>query len=338
MPRFDRDAAHISGCVVLRLAGFAACGGVALRFGTRRCAGIPGGRPHLRAMSNPLHFPAGAVLACAAAFVLPALPAIAGTAPADPLAGLVNAYRAAPTDCGGRAAVPALVPEPALAQVHIGPGTFLESALRNLGYRAAQAEAISLTGPPDAHAAMAVLQQKYCAKLLGTEFSAIGSARTGNAWQLVLAQPLVFPDLPDWEAAGQQVLEGVNRARAQARTCGTQAFAPAPPVAWNGRLALAALGHSGNLAEGHYFSHKERDGSDPADRATRAGYAWRLVGENIASGNRSAQEAVQAWLDSPGHCANIMNPGFTEMGAAYAIDPANEHRTPYWTQVFGRPR
>ena len=154
----------------------------------------------------------------------------------------------------------------------------------------------------------------------------------------MLANPLVLPDLPGWEEAGQQVLVGVNRARAQARTCGTQAFAPAPPVSWNQQLGLAALGHSTNMAEGHYFSHTEKNGSQPADRVTRAGYAWRLVGENIASGNRTPQDAVQAWLDSPGHCANIMNPGFMEMGAAYAINPGNENRTPYWTQVFAKPR
>ena len=289
-------------------------------------------------MSNFMHSRTALFAAFGCAAVL-SLPAMSDAAPAaDPLTDLINAYRALPTGCGGRAAVPALAPEPALAQVRIGPGTFLESALGNLGYRAAQAEAISLTGPQDAHAAMTVLQEKYCAKLLSTEFSAIGSARSGNEWQVVLAQPVVFPELPGWEEAGQQILAGVNRARAQARTCGTQAFAPAPPVTWNGRLALAALGHSSNMAEVRYFSHNEKDGSDPADRATRAGYTWRLVGENIASGNRSPQEAVQAWLDSPGHCANIMNPGFTEMGAAYAINPANENRTPYWTQVFAKPR
>jgi uncharacterized protein YkwD len=289
-------------------------------------------------MSNFMHLRTAlaAAFGCAAACTLPVTSHAAPAA--DLLTDLINAYRAAPANCGSRAAVPALASEPALAEVRIGPGTFLESALRDLGYRAAQAEAISLTGPQDAHAAMTVLQQKYCAKLLSTEFSAIGTAHSGNAWQVVLAQPLVFPDLPGWEEAGRQILDGVNRARAEARTCGAQAFAPAPPVTWDGRLALAALGHSSNMAEGRYFSHKEKDGSDPADRATRAGYAWRLVGENIASGNRSPQEAVQAWLDSPGHCANLMNPGFTEMGAAYAINPANENRTPYWTQVFARPR
>jgi uncharacterized protein YkwD len=287
-----------------------------------------------RSMPLPasLHPAVAGIVLLGAALLAPA------AAHADDLADLVNAYRADPADCGGRPAVPPLVPEAALARVEVGTGTFLESALRQLGYRAERAEAISLTGPHDAQAAMAVLRQRYCAKLLDPGLSAIGSARRGNAWQVVLAHPLVFPDLPGWEAAGAQILDGVNRARAQPRTCGTQSFAAAPPVVWNKRLGLAALAHSSNMAEGHYFSHREKDGSDVAARATRAGYSWRAVGENIASGNRTPQEAVAAWLDSPGHCANIMHPGFTEMGAAYAIAPDNENRTPYWTQVFARPR
>jgi uncharacterized protein YkwD len=48
-------------------------------------------------------------------------------------------------------------------------------------------------------------------------------------------------------------------------------------------------------------------------------------------------QTVADWLDSPGHCANIMNPAFTEMGAAYAVNPGNENRTPYWTQMLARP-
>jgi len=272
-----------------------------------------------------------ALLACAAALAQPA------PAHPDQLAALINAYRAAPAGCGGRAAVPALTLEPALSQVRIGAGTFLESALRGLGYRAEQAEAISLTGVQDAQAAMDVLREKFCAKLLDPDVSAIGTAHSGSAWQIVLARPMVFPDLPGWEEAGQQILAEVNRARAQARHCGTEAFAAAPPVSWNGKLALAALGHSSHMAEGRYFSHQEPDGSLPADRALRAGYLFRVVGENIASGNRTPQDAVAAWIDSPGHCANLMNPAFTEMGAAYAINPRNENRTPYWTQVFGTP-
>nr|WP_314545526.1 CAP domain-containing protein [uncultured Massilia sp.] len=257
---------------------------------------------------------------------------------ADELADLVNAYRAAPIDCRGAAAAPALAVEPALSNVRIGVGTFLEAGLRQLGYRAERAEAIVLTGPRDAHAAMDVLRQKYCARLLDGGFSAVGTAHVGNGWQVVLARPVVIPDLPDWQRAGQDILALVNATRARPRTCGDRAFGPAGPLSWNPLLGQAAFAHSDDMAQRHYFSHQQPDGTVPADRATRAGYRWRVVGENIASGQRTPADAMASWLDSPGHCANIMNPRFSEMGAAYAINPDNANRTAYWTQVFGTPR
>jgi uncharacterized protein YkwD len=91
------------------------------------------------------------------------------------------------------------------------------------------------------------------------------------------------------------------------------------------------------MAEHSYFSHDGRDGSQPADRATRAGYVWRSVGENIAAGQASADEAVRGWIDSPPHCANLMSPRYTEMGVAYAVN-LNSKMAIYWAQVFGAPR
>ena len=264
----------------------------------------------------------------------------AAPARADELADLINAWRTAPGNCDGRPAVPAgaLAVEPVLSRIRIGPGTFLESALQDAGYRADRVEAITVTGPPDARAAMEVIGQKYCRTLLAADFGAIGTAHVGNAWQVVLARPVAVPPLPDWQDAGRDILALVNAARARPRTCGTQAFGPAGPLAWNPLLGQAALVHSVDMAQKHYFNHKQPDGSLPAERATAAGYRWGRVGENIASGQRTALEAVASWLDSPGHCANIMNPAFTDMGAAYAIDPQNRNRTIYWTQVFGTPR
>lgn len=263
----------------------------------------------------------------------------AAPARADELADLINAYRSAPGSCGDVAAAPAgaLDVESALAGIRIGPGTFVEWALQQAGYRSEYAEAITITGPKDAHAAMDVLRQKSCATLLSTAFAAVGTAHIGNAWQVVLARPLVIPPLPAWQDAGQQILALVNAARAVPRVCGTESFGPAQPVRWNLRLGQAALAHSDDMADKHYFNHKQPDGTLPADRATAAGYRWRRVGENIASGQRTVEDAVASWLDSPGHCANIMNPDFREMGAAYAINPQNQNRTAYWTQVFGTP-
>jgi uncharacterized protein YkwD len=275
-----------------------------------------------------------ATLACAALWAPPAS-ALGG----DELAALINAYRAAPGACAGNAAAPAtpLASVPALSAVRIGFGTFLEPALKQAGYPADYAEMISVTGPQDAESAMTVIRDKYCGRILSGEFSAVGTARHGNAWQVILAHPLVFPPLPEQATLSQELLALVNEARATPRTCGAQAFGAAPPVAWNASLAQAALGHSQDMAAKRYFNHKEPGGSAPADRATRAGYRWKQIGENIASGQRSVTEAVAGWLDSPGHCANIMNPAYTEMGAAYAVNPANENRTLYWTQMFGRP-
>lgn len=257
----------------------------------------------------------------------------------DELAALINAYRAAPGQCAGRAAAPVapLQPEAALSSLRIGFGTFLEPALKKAGYESERAESISVTGPPDAQAAMTVLREKYCDKLLSGGFTAIGTARRGNAWQVVLAHPLVLPPLPDPALLAEELLALVNQARATPRNCGTQAFGAAPPLTWNETLARAALGHSRDMAEKRYFDHKEPGGSTPPVRATQAGYRWSRVSENIASGQRTVAEAVEGWLDSPGHCANIMNPVVTEMGAAFAVNPASGRRTVYWTQMFGRP-
>ena len=91
------------------------------------------------------------------------------------------------------------------------------------------------------------------------------------------------------------------------------------------------------MASRNYFAHAARDGSTVGDRATREGYEWSAIGENIASGQGSPGQAVASWLTSPTHCANVMKPGFTQMGAAYFVNPASD-TVIYWTQVFGTPQ
>jgi uncharacterized protein YkwD len=85
-----------------------------------------------------------------------------------------------------------------------------------------------------------------------------------------------------------------------------------------------------------FFSHTGSDGSQVAERARRSGYAWRSVGENIAAGQMTAEAAMQGWIKSPSHCANLMQPGYTEMGLAFAVNPQSESGV-YWVQVFGLP-
>jgi uncharacterized protein YkwD len=275
-------------------------------------------------------------LPAAALLVAPA----ARPADAPALAELINTYRSAPGVCEGRRAAPVapLTRQAALGRVQLAPGVMLQHSLERVGYKAERAEVVFVSGPADARAAMAAIEPKYCRLLLDTRFTDVGTAHTGNEWLVVFAQPVQTLALPDWPDAGKTILDAVNVARATPRSCGTLQFAAAPPLAWNGMLAEAALAHSRDMAGHRYFSHKGSDGSQVGERAHLAGYRWRRIGENIASGQGSPQAAVEGWLDSPGHCANIMHPGFTEMGAAYAINPASETGTVYWTQAFGAPR
>ena len=280
------------------------------------------------------HLLHAALLACA----LPWTGAALAQNDARVVAG-INAYRAAPASCPGvrLAPAPALAAQAALARVRLGPGTFPEWALEQAGYHTDKAEVIHVGGAPDADAVLELLRKQYCRSLLDARFTDIGAARRGNDWTVVLARPTPPLALPRQEEAGRIILELVNVARAQARNCGDRQFGAAPPVAWNAQLAQAALAHSSDMATHRRFSHQGSDGSEAAQRATRAGYRWRHIGENIAAGQTSPQEAVQGWIDSPGHCANLMNPQFSEMGAGYAVSRVRFPGFPYWTQVFGTP-
>jgi uncharacterized protein YkwD len=102
-------------------------------------------------------------------------------------------------------------------------------------------------------------------------------------------------------------------------------------------LADVAFGHASDMADNNYFEHKDLRGNTPSDRVRATGYQETLVGENIAYGPKSVDEVVQGWLDSPGHCENIMDPRFAEMGLGYATSHDSK-RALYWVQVLAAPR
>jgi len=126
------------------------------------------------------------------------------------------------------------------------------------------------------------------------------------------------------------LLQLVNAVRKKGCQCGNEWFGPAPALSWNTKLETAATAHSLDMFQHHYFSHTAPDGSSSGQRVQDAGYSWRAYGENIAAGYPSEQEAIAGWISSPGHCRNIMNKDFTEMGVGRAGT--------YWTQVFGSPK
>ena len=123
------------------------------------------------------------------------------------------------------------------------------------------------------------------------------------------------------------LLELVNKVRKNGCKCGDTWYPSAPAVTWNNQLEAAAAGHSKNMHQKKFFSHKGTDGSDGGDRIARTGYRWTAYGENIANGYLSEREVILGWLASPGHCRNIMNRKYKEMGVA--------RMGRYWTQTFG---
>jgi uncharacterized protein YkwD len=139
----------------------------------------------------------------------------------------------------------------------------------------------------------------------------------------------------EYEALEQQILEETNRRRAAGANCGSKgSFGPAPPLTMHPALTTSARKHSEDMATRNFFSHNSPEGTSPFDRMKAAGYAGTTMGENIAAGNASAAATMEQWMSSEGHCANIMNKGFTHLGVGYFPNPSTKLRH-YWTQNFG---
>ena len=127
-------------------------------------------------------------------------------------------------------------------------------------------------------------------------------------------------------------LAAVNQARSVNQICGATPYSPAAPVSWSDNLAMAAYLHSEDMALNNFFSHTGSDGSSAGQRISRQGYPWRAYGENIAVGYPTVSSVIQGWLGSEGHCRNLMDPDFTEIGAGYAIGPfGGNPAARYWT-------
>jgi len=104
-------------------------------------------------------------------------------------------------------------------------------------------------------------------------------------------------------------------------------------------LGKAARDYSKTMATGDFFAHTGKDGSRPWDRAEKAGYETRFVGENIAAGYRTPKAVVDGWIKSPGHRANMLNSQYNEIGLGYHFlqnDTGSVNYSSYWTQLFGK--
>lgn len=154
------------------------------------------------------------------------------------------------------------------------------------------------------------------------------SYNLGSTPQAVIDQCMTNED--------KEMLTQVNDARSRTRNCGSVTYPATAALSWHCTLEDVAYGHSRDMGDYNFFSHTGSDGLTVADRVSNAGYNWTAVGENIAAGQQTVTAVMTAWLNSPGHCANIMRSTYTEFGAASYLVTGSDYPI-YWTQVFARP-
>lgn len=96
-------------------------------------------------------------------------------------------------------------------------------------------------------------------------------------------------------------------------------------------ISNVARAKSKDMAVNNYFAHQSPTYGSAGDMLRQYGISWSAWGENIASGQKTPEIVVNAWMNSPGHRANILSNNFSKIGVGYVT---NSNGTPYWTQIF----
>lgn len=166
------------------------------------------------------------------------------------------------------------------------------------------------------------------ALLLALAALSVGAAPASEgADETLPALPLPDPTARARSILAEDVVRLTNAARAK------EGLAPLQP---NESLMQAAQTYAQVLASGECFAHDCPPVPSQRDRIARAGYGgWKRIGENIAAGDRTAEDTVAGWLESPGHRANILKAEIREIGVGVATGDG-QYRI-YWVQVFATP-
>ncbi len=155
----------------------------------------------------------------------------------------------------------------------------------------------------------------------------VGTSEIIQANPQVSNPDLIYPGqvltIPETDTAvtsfEQEVIRLVNAAR---RENGLSA------LTHNWELSRVARYKSQDMADNRYFSHTSPTYGSPFQMIKNFGISYRTAGENIAAGQRTPKAVVDAWMNSSGHRANILNASYTQIGVGYVADGN------YWTQMF----
>ncbi len=164
----------------------------------------------------------------------------------------------------------------------------------------------------------------------------LGIARLGDtplytllvAWPETAVYNLEVRDLTDLAAVRREMLAGVNRLR---KAAGVQ------PLSEDARLDAAAQEHAEDMSSRGYYDHQSPEGKNVGDRLHAEGYVWRLAAENLAAGHFTVESALDAWMKSSGHRANLLHKDVTDFGFGIAVGPMESKYRVLWVQTFGAP-
>lgn len=131
----------------------------------------------------------------------------------------------------------------------------------------------------------------------------------------------------DLEVSQEYVLKRINLLRSNGCRCGNKRMKPVNSVTWNKKLEKSALMHAKEMYTYNFFGHRSINGEDIGDRLDDLGYKWQFVGENLANGQKSFDEAMKDWIKSPSHCEMLLNPNMKEVAVS--------RYGKYWVQHFG---
>lgn len=146
-----------------------------------------------------------------------------------------------------------------------------------------------------------------------------------NPAMIYVGEKIMVPDTNSLSSYEQQVLTLVNKERVNRGLS---------PLAWDNTLGYVARLKSQDMINENYFSHESPKYGSPFEMMERFGAKFSAAGENIAYGQRTAQEVMTAWMNSSGHRANILSSVYTHIGVGVA---KASNGTLYWTQEFTKP-
>ena len=273
----------------------------------------------------------------AAILLLLALALLPAQATADVI-DMLNSVRAEACGSASAAAAP-LRHEPRLddAAQRISDGASLESATDDANYPARMSASIRVRSVQAQDGFRQTLEQRFCDVVGDAQLTEVGYFLHGAETWLVFGTPFAPSGSVDADELNRRVLQLINEARLHGAKCGGESFAATTILEANETLGIAAQSHAEDMASHNFLGHEGSSGSMPGGRTRDAGYAWSVVGENVAAGQSTAEEVVRTWLDSPLHCANLMSPDYSNTGIAHAINYSSDKGI-YWVQLFAKPR